>query len=506
MAKESTNELVFNPKLGMITNLGDLEFQILSNTPYHFKIFNHSENNESVLIQILDKFLLHLDIIFLRESLLAALRETVTNAIKANTKRLFFKLEKADIDNANDYKEKMQNFKNAYISNREMYENQLESNNYFVVVSFIHSKDLLKIRILNNVSIASEEAIRIKNRIEKSKTYNDLSEAFLDLADDTEGAGLGLIMTFLMLKNDGVGENPFRFESMENKTMITFDVPVKLTRNNGQILKADKILKEIDQLPTFPKAIQDIQAAIDKPNSSIQDIAEMIKRDISLSANILRLSNSASFRRGNKVETLDRAIQLIGLKELQSLLYSLGTKQLLEDKFASFQFIWDKSNECAYYSKLIGQKMELSKGTMNSLVSAALLHDIGEIILLSIEKEKMTEIQTYSNSKELSSALSMEEASFGITHTKLGAMVSEKWEFPELFTRAMEYHHRPLLAEDIYRNIVYPIYLADMMIKINLTEAKVSEIPLEILQHCKFKSHSDFQSFRTRSQETFTKQ
>jgi hypothetical protein len=214
MAKESTNELVFNPKLGMITNLGDLEFQILSNTPYHFKIFNHSENNESVLIQILDKFLLHLDIIFLRESLLAALRETVTNAIKANTKRLFFKLEKADIDNANDYKEKMQNFKNAYISNREMYENQLESNNYFVVVSFIHSKDLLKIRILNNVSIASEEAIRIKNRIEKSKTYNDLSEAFLDLADDTEGAGLGLIMTFLMLKNDGVGENPFRFESI----------------------------------------------------------------------------------------------------------------------------------------------------------------------------------------------------------------------------------------------------------------------------------------------------
>jgi HD-like signal output (HDOD) protein len=72
----------------------------------------------------------------------------------------------------------------------------------------------------------------------------------------------------------------------------------------------------------------------------------------------------------------------------------------------------------------------------------------------------------------------MEEASFGITHTKLGAMVSEKWEFPELFTRAMEYHHRPLLAEDIYRNIVYPIYLADMMIKINLTEAKVSEIPI----------------------------
>lgn len=505
MATEKSAELVYNPKLNLVTNIPDIQFEIQANVPYHFKFFNHNEDCESTLVQVLDRFLLHLDIIFLRDSLLAALRESITNAVKANSKRLYFKLANANINDESDYKEKMNSFKTDYLRNRTEFESKLEANGYQVVVSFIHSKDFLKIRVMNNTSIAKEEANRIKTRIEKSKLYNDLSEAFMDSADDTEGAGLGLIMTFLMLKNDGLGSNPFRFESAENKTMITFDIPLKVTQSNFQLQKADTILKEIDNLPTFPKAISDIQSAIDKPNSSIQDIAEMIKRDISLSANILRLSNSASFRRGNKVETLDRAIQMIGLKELQSILYSLGTKQILEDKFPSFQYIWDKSNESAFYAKLVGQKMNLSKETMNSLVSAALLHDIGEIILLSIEKDKMGNIQNYSNSKELSSALSMEESAFGITHTKLGSMVSEKWQFPDLFTKAMEYHHRPLLVEDTYKNIVFPIYLSDMMIRINLQESKASEIPIEVLKHCKIFSHSEFQSFRARSQELFSK-
>lgn len=119
---------------------------------------------------------------------------------------------------------------------------------------------------------------------------------------------------------------------------------------------------------------------IEKPNSSISQIAEVIKKDVALSANILKLANSAAFIRSNKVETLDRAIQLIGLKELSQLLFSLGTKQILEDKFPAFLSIWEKSNQCAFYCKLIASKTDLPKDSVSNLMSAALLHDIGEII------------------------------------------------------------------------------------------------------------------------------
>ncbi|BDA77848.1 HD family phosphohydrolase [Leptospira kobayashii] len=493
--------LEYKDSLGMHSNIPDINHPIQENLPFHFKFFNINEHIENTLYQTLDRFLLQLDIVFIRDSVLAAVKETVTNAVKANVKRVYFNTLQSDIQNSADYQNKMIDFKKSYFDNRDEFEEGLLKYNYGVFVSFIHNKTMMRIRIMNNVELTEEESSRIKLRLEKAKTYNDLAEAYMDVSSDQEGAGLGLIMTLMMLKNDGLGDSAFKFESSGNKTIFMIDVPTQMAKDNAKILKADKIISELDQLPTFPKTIQDIQAAIEKPNSSIGQIAEMIKKDISLSANILKLSNSAAFNRGGRVETLDRAIQLIGLKELQSLLYSLGTKQILEDKFPAFQAIWDKSNECAFYCKWIAGKMGMPKNTMSNLLSASLLHDIGEILLVSFESEKMGQIKSYSTSKEIASAISLEEASFGITHTKLGALVAEKWNFPEVYASAMEYHHRPLLVEEMYKEIVYPIYLGDMMIMINQREAKSSEIPKEVLNFCKFATVGEFDSARIKLKE-----
>lgn len=503
MSQGKTLELFHHTDYGIFSNLKDLNQPIEENLPFHFKFHNLTENVNNVLSRTLDRYLLHLDIIYVRDSVLAALKETVTNTIKANVKRIYFRELQADIQNPLVYKNKITGFKKSYLDNKEKYEDLLFKNNYVVLVSFIHNKDAIRIRVMNNVKLSPEEVDRINQRIEKAKSYNDLAEAFMEKGDETEGAGLGLIMTLMMLKNDGLGASSYRVESQGNNTSVIIDIPIRIQKENIQLQKTEEIIGQVDQLPTFPKAIQDIQTTIDKPNSSIAQIAEMIKRDVALSANILKLANSAAFRRGGKVESLDRAIQLIGLKELQALLYSLGTKQILEEKFPSFLAIWEKSNQCAYYCKLIAQRMGMQKDTVSNLMSAALLHDIGEIILLSLESGKMSKIQNYSASKEIASAISLEEAAFGITHTKIGALIAEKWNFPELYSKTMEYHHRPLLVDEQYKEIIFPIYLADTMIKINNEEAKYSEIPEEVLKFCKFFTSGDFHSFRTKSLESF---
>jgi HD-like signal output (HDOD) protein len=503
MSEAKPIQLEFRENLGLHTNISDINHPIEENQPFHFKFFNMNENVENTLYQTLDRFLLQLDVISIRDSVLAAVKEMVTNAIKANVKRVYFHSSQADIQNESEYTDRMNSFKTDYLKKKDEFEEGLLKHNYGVFVSFIHNKNLMRIRIMNNIQLAPEEIKRIQFRIERARTYNDLAEAFMDASNEEEGAGLGLIMTLMMLKNDGLSDSAFKFESVGNKTMFSIDVPASIQKENSENAKVDKLIDEIDNLPTFPKTIQDIQAAIDKPNSSIGSIAEMIKRDIALSANILKLSNSAAFRRGAKVESLDRAIQLIGLKELQSLLYSLGTKQILEDKFPAFQTIWEKSNESAFYSKMISQKMGMNKNSQSNLIASALLHDVGEILLLSLEPERMGKIRNYSTSKEIASAISMEESAFGITHSKLGAHVGIKWNFPDAYVRAMEYHHRPLLAEDFYNEIIYPIYLSDMMIAINHKEARSSEIPEEILKFCKFASKGEFDSFRTKVREQF---
>lgn len=386
MSQAKPVQLEYRENLGLHSNISDINDPIQENHPFHFKFFNMNESVENTLYQTLDRFLLQLDVISVRESIVAAVKEMVTNAIKANAKRVYFHTQSANIQNEQEYQSKMTDFKKEYLEKRDEFEEGLLKHNYGVYVSFIHNKNLMRIRIMNNVELTADEVDRIKYRIERAKSYNDLAEAFMDASNEQEGAGLGLIMTLMMLKNDGLSDSAFKFESSGNKTIFTIDIPAQLTKEVSQSSKLDRLIDELDQLPTFPKTIQDIQAAIDKPNSSIGQIAEMIKRDIALSANILKLSNSAAFRRGAKVESLDRAIQLIGLKELQSLLYSLGTKQILEDKFPVFNEIWEKSNEAAFYAKMISQKMGMNKNSQSNLIASTLLHDIGEIVLLSDRK------------------------------------------------------------------------------------------------------------------------
>ncbi|AOP35053.1 HD family phosphohydrolase [Leptospira tipperaryensis] len=503
MSQTKALELHHHQDLGFYSNLKDLNHPVQENAPIHYKFHNLTENVDSIISRTLDRYLLQLDIIYIRDSVFSALRETIANSIKANIKRIYFRELEADIQNPEIYKQKILGFKKKYLDNKEKYEELLLRNNFVVLVSFIHNKDMIRIRVMNNVKLSPTEVERINLRIEKAKQYNDLAEAFLEAGDETEGAGLGLIMSLMMLKNDGLAASSYKIESQGNNTSVIIDIPLNISKENLQLQKTEDILKNIDGLPTFPKSIQDIQAMIERPNSSISQIAEVIKKDVALSANILKLANSAAFIRANKVESLDRAIQLIGLKELNQLLYSLGTKQILEDKFPAFLSIWDKSNQCAFYCKLIANRMVLPKDTISNLMSAALLHDIGEIILLSLEERTMKSIGKISASKEIASAVSMEEAALGITHTKVGALIAEKWNFPDVYAKAMEYHHRVLLVDEEFAPYVYPIYLADMMIKINNEEAKYSEIPEKILQYCKFNTSGDFHSFRTKSLESF---
>jgi HD-like signal output (HDOD) protein len=503
MADAPATPIQWNSELGMYTNIKTFLDPIIENQPIHFRFSIFNENAKNSISQTLDRYLILLDLIFLRDAVLSTLKETITNAVKANAKRLYFQKKEVDIMDASAYQNVIKKFKEGYLAQKDQIDKELISSKYAVIVSFVHNRELFRIRVMNNIKITQDELSRIQEKIQKGNNYNDLGEAFLELGDELEGAGLGLIMVLMMLKNEGLKPNSFRYETGNDRTTVIIDIPTNTGASNPQVMEANKLLQEIDHLPTFPKAIQDIQEKINHPNSSILQIAEMIKRDVALSAGILKLANSAAYRRGDKVETLDRALQLIGLKELQTLLYSLGTKQILEDKFPAFAMIWEKSNESAFYCKLLAKKMALSKEITGNLMSAALLHDIGEIILLSLEKDKMSSIQEVSNSKEFSSNLSLEEATFGITHTKLGAMIAEKWFFPEVFSVAMEYHHKPLTVSETFKDVVYAIYLADMMIRINFQESHPADIPKLILEHFKFRSLGEFQSFRTNALEEF---
>ncbi|TGK17931.1 HDOD domain-containing protein [Leptospira fluminis] len=482
-------------KEGYYLSVRNVNERIERLNPLYVRITTLNRNVDKLLNVLLDRYLVYLDAISLKESVFSILRESVMNAIKANSKRIFFSDNNLNISDPLDYAKGMENFKKEMIRDKDRYAELLEKLKFHCLITMAFNRTSFLMRVSNNVSIIPEELKRVENRIGKSREYNDLGEVFADHADDSEGAGLGLAMSLLMLKNEGIEGDCYKLKAEGEITSAYIKIPLDFKHRNVSYQRTVEIIAEIDKLPTFPENLNQIMSLINKPDSSIGQITESVSRDVSLSTNILKLANSASFALGRKVETLEEAIKRIGLSELNNILLSLGTKKILEERYKEFEQIWERSSLSAYICKRLGERMGWKKTFLTNLVCAALLHDIGLVIFLSLEPEIVAKLTELTGKNLMASSLGLEEAALGVTHTSLGAMICEKWNFSDTIRVAAEYHHRPLMAKKESRDVVFAVYLSDWIIDCNEGKADPAAIHWEVLQHFGFKKDEEWKEF-----------
>ncbi|MGJ4745363.1 HDOD domain-containing protein [Leptospira sp. SA-E8] len=482
-------------KEGYYLSVRNVNERIEKLNPLYIRFTTLNKSVDKLLSVLLDRYLVYLDAITLKESVFSILRESAMNAVKANSKRIFFAENNLNISNPDDYLRGMANFKKEMIKDKERYAALLEKVKFHCLITLAFNRTSFLMRVSNNAPIIPEELKRVENRIGKSKEYNDLGEVFADHADDSEGAGLGLAMSLLMLKNEGIAADSYKLKAEGGITSAYIKIPLDFKHRNVSYQRTVEIIAEIDKLPTFPENLNQIMSLINKPDSSIQQITEQVGRDVSLSTNILKLANSASFAQGRKVETLEDAIKLIGLSELNNILLSLGTKKILEERYKEFEHIWEMSSLSAYICRRLGERMGWKKTFLTNLVCAALLHNIGLVLLLSLEGDTIEKLTDISGKKLLPSTLGLEEAALGITHTSLGGMICEKWNFSDTIKVAAEYHHRPLMAKKESRDVVFAVYLSDWIIECLDGKADPAAIHWEVLQHFGFKKDEEWLEF-----------
>jgi hypothetical protein len=166
----------------------------------------------------------------LRDNIIYCIQELVVNAKKANTKRVYFIDRGLDLDNQKDYQQGMSTFKDDTLSNINYYlELQRQQGLYIKLI--LHLKDnIMTIEVRNNASITGDELERIRKRIKKAREYDDMEEAMVQLLDDSEGAGLGLVMLVIMLKKLGLGINAFDILRTNDETIARIIIPKDLKK------------------------------------------------------------------------------------------------------------------------------------------------------------------------------------------------------------------------------------------------------------------------------------
>ncbi len=479
-----------------------LSTQLQNGEPVRLSFSYNNKTTVKFLNSLFTKFLGQHDMIYLQSTVETVLREMVVNAVKANSKRVYFEKEGLDILNENHYSRGMEEFKNYIVTVKENISVDLKKSGYKVEVILKKDKLGLNVVVRNNVALLPFEQERINMRIAKAKEYNDFSDIYMDISDDQEGEGLGIPLTILFLKNSGIGENSFSIKTNGKITQSSFKIPYVLKSFELTNVIQQHVLEKVDELPTFPENVLELQEMCKDPHVEIQDLVDKISFDLSLTAAVLKLSNSASFIISKNVDSLSEAIKIIGLKNLNTILVSSGSRKIMDEHFTSFKEVWKHCNKTAFYAKKLAQKFKMNK-SLEKAVLASLLHDLGKIVLLSVNSELANVMDTVAVKREVRISTVIEEISIGISHSTIGKIIAEKWKLPEYIVETLAYHHSPLCAKEEFREVVYITYLANKLCLIEDKKFDFYYLEDEVLNYFGINGEKEFTAIHDQLSENF---
>lgn len=461
----------------------DKEKKVVISFHYHTETFLKS------IDAIFSRLLAKIDLIYLLDSIVTILREIIANAVKANLKRYYFKKLNIDINNPEKYSEAIKNFKMKVIG-RDTIEQEMLNTDYRAVLKIEMNKDKVNIMVENNASIHPEELKRINLRIQKGKTYSDFTEAYDEIFDETEGAGLGIVLTILLLKNTGIGEDSFSITGNEKTTLAKFHVPYKLKPEPITTKIKEQIINEVDGLPSFNQNILELLRLCKDPDSTIETLVEKIITDPALTSDILKLSNSAGFFMTKRIESINEAILIIGLSNLHDLLLVTSTRSILEKRYNKFSEIWNHCTKTADYAKQIAQKFGNIRKSEYAYLGG-LLHDLGKLVLLATDNKFTSWISELTQNRKIRSSTVLEEVALGISHSTIGELMAKKWNFPDYLKDAIKYHHSPLEANDKFKEFIFPVYLANMLCGFEIGKYNYYYLEETVLEKYKLSSKKD---------------
>ena len=224
------------------------------------------------------------------------------------------------------------------------------------------------------------------------------------------------------------------------------------------------IVGQIDQLEPVPPIATQIMALAQDPDSSLSQIADLILSDPALTANLLKTCNSAYFGLNRKVDSVRDAIAFVGLDHIVQLVMLSSVSQNFKNGARGYGLgegeLWRHAVSSAYVAKILAGKFGLSQNK-HLIYTAALLKDIGKLILGRFVAFTLEEINILVNSKGFSFN-DAEKQIIGMNHEELGALVGQKWCFSEKLVYIIRHHHLSTESarEDLETALVY---LADII-------------------------------------------
>ena len=470
--------------------------------PMTLTTYTLPQETEEYFDQVLGMFLTQFHQDEIKDALAYCLRELAVNAKKANTKRVYFEERGLDLDNREDYESGMEGFKQDTLGNIDHYLQKQKDAGLYIKVVFHAQGNSFRVSVRNNAEITKKEQIRIFDRIARSRAFDSIEEAFSTVLDSSEGAGLGIVILILMLEKIGLDEDAFNIESDDGETIASITVPFANVHLDKMDALTNQIVSEVDSLPQFPESIMLLQKLIDDPESEISDVARNIAQDPVLTADLLKMVNSAEFMMPRKVDNIVDAVKTVGLRRLKNLLYSYGTQKVLGERYSDMRTMWHHSRRAAFYACTISRIFKHTRELQDDIYVGGMLHDLGQIVVSSLHPDLLGKIRKFTTEKGIGAKM-LEDFSVGLNHAEVGALIAHKWNFPEPLIESIRFHHEPLSCSDEYRDVVFTVYLANALCDIERDQLTYDQLAEGVLADFNISSKQQLMGVLGRLQDAF---
>ncbi|NDV20903.1 HDOD domain-containing protein [Pseudodesulfovibrio sp. JC047] len=198
------------------------------------------------------------------------------------------------------------------------------------------------------------------------------------------------------------------------------------------------------ELASFPDIFFRIKAVLRDESASAEHIAKVVSTDMNLAAKLLKLVNSPLYGFPQTIDSMSRAVALVGAKELSTLALGVSTINYFKDiprELMDMETFWRHSITCGIFAKILaGTQAGLSP---ERFFIGGILHDVGRLILFKKLPYASTETMLFAreNSIPLTEA---ERQVMGFTHTDVSVPLLASWKFPDGLAAMINYHHTPM--------------------------------------------------------------
>ncbi|MFV2059211.1 MAG: HDOD domain-containing protein [Gammaproteobacteria bacterium] len=214
------------------------------------------------------------------------------------------------------------------------------------------------------------------------------------------------------------------------------------------------------QLVSLPEVALRINQLLDEPTSTAQDIADLISQDAALTIRLLKIVNSSFYNFTSKIETVSKAVSIIGTHDLRDLVMATTIIQKFDSipaDLASPESFWCHNIACATAARTIAKQLKLKNS--ERFFIAGLLHDIGKLVMYLTSPDLSKQIIELMTVPDVD-ITQLEEISFGFSHADLGAELIRAWNLPEMLIATTQFHHKPSAANQ-FQTEVAVVHLAN---------------------------------------------